>query len=404
MHNFFDLVGFEYIKIIKRKGAVIALVLIMLLALFGPVGTFIGNVYIEGELVETHYQAMLKDRDYARALSGRSIDETLISEVRDAYLKIPPVANDVSYISIQEYREYGRPYSSIYNILYPVYGGNFRLMQNLSQEQIQSFYEIRHDHISSEIEAMNISDKSKEKLIQLDSNIKTPFIFNYTDGYDYFFSMTYTLGIFAAFVISVCLAPIFAGEYGTHTDQLILSSKFGKNKIIASKLFAGISFCALSCLILITLTYIIGSIVLGFDGANAPVQLWYPFCVYPLTMWQSAAICSVCVLFAAILISSITMLLSSVFKSPFGVIIIISILLFVPMMLHVSNENMLLYNLFRLLPTNMMWIAMIIVDYTPFELFGLSIKPYIFMPIFSAVLSAALLPFTWRTFKNHQVV
>lgn len=403
MHSFFDLVGFEYRKIFKRKGAVISLSLIVLFALLGPMGLFFGKVYVEGELIESNYQAMAKDRDYERALSGRSIDEALIGEVRDAYLKIPPVERNVSYVSIPEYQEYGRPYSGVYGIVYPVFGSNHRLMQNLTQEQIQNFYKTRHEGIAGEIDALRISDKSKENLKQLDSQIKTPLVFDYTESYEYFFSMTYTIGIFAAFAIAICLAPMFAGEYSARTDQLILASKAGKSKIITAKLFTGITFSAGACLIITILTYLVGSVFYGFDGAAAPVQLWWSFCVYPLTMWQTAVICSICVLFAAILVSAITMLLSSVFKSPFGVIIIVSVLLFVPMMLNVSNENVLLFNLFRLLPSNMMWIAMSIVDYLPYELFGLSIRPYVFMPVFAAVLSVVLLPFAQRAFRNHQI-
>ena len=403
MRSFFDLVGFEYKKIFKRKGAVVAIAIIMLLSLIGPIGVFIGNIYIDGELFESNYQAMTKDRSHARALSGRSIDETLLTETKDAFEKIPLSKINEIFMIIPEYQEHGRPYKGIYNIANDIYGGNLQLMQNLTQEQMQNFYQIRHKIISDNINAMDISDKSKDKLIQLDSEIQTPLIFDYIGGYEYFFQMLYSTGIFAAFAIAICLAPMFAGEYGTHTDQLILSSKFGKNKLIIAKLFTGVSFCAIFSAIITIMTYLAGSVIFGFDGANAPIQLFYIFSIYPMTILQGAVACSICVLFAAILVGGITLLLSSVFKSPFGVIIIISLLIFVPMMIQAPDNNVLIWNLFRLLPVNIMWVAMSLIDYLPYELFGLTIPPYVFMPLFAALASAVTLPFAYSAFKNHQL-
>ena len=403
MRSFFDLVGFEYKKIFKRKGAIIALALVTILTLLLPMTVFMGNVPIGDGIVESAYQVRMKEREYARALSGRSIDEVLIEEVWKAYSKIPPVASNVSFVTIPEYREYAMPYSSIYQILNPVYGSQFRLMQNFSEEQVQNFYQIRHENVANKIATMNISDQSKDILMQSDRQIETPLIFDYIGGYDYFLSMLYTIGVFAAFAIAICLAPVFAGEYSTRTDQLILTSKYGKNKIIKAKLFTGISFCSCICLALTILTYLIGCIILGFDGENAPIQLWYSLAIHPLTMWQVAVIYSICFFFATILVSAVTMVLSSVFKSPFGVIIIICILIFAPMMFNVPDNNILLINLSKLLPTNMMWVWALFVDYHPYELFGLSLKPYVFLPVFAIALSCVLILFSYRSFKNHQV-
>jgi ABC-type transport system involved in multi-copper enzyme maturation permease subunit len=195
---------------------------------------------------------------------------------------------------------------------------------------------------------------------------------------------------------------MFAGEYGTRTDQLILTSKYGKSKIITAKLFTGITLPAAVCLFMTVISYLISSIIFGFDGANAPLQLWDPLGIYPFTLWQGAIVYLICVFFAVILFSAVTLLLSSLFKSPFGVIIITSLLLFIPTMFN-GMPNIILMNIYKLLPTRMMAVWTILLDYTPYELFGLAIPPYVFLPLFAAVASAAMLPFAWCAFKNHQV-
>lgn len=142
MRSFFDLVGFEYKKIFKRKGSIITLVIIAVLTVVCPVLILIGNVYIDGEPVETYYQAMIKDREYARVLSGRYIDETLVREVKEAYSKVSAVGGNELY-SIPEYQEHARPYSGVYYILntvYTAYGNRARQVINLTEEEMQSFY------------------------------------------------------------------------------------------------------------------------------------------------------------------------------------------------------------------------------------------------------------------------
>ena len=403
MHSFFDLVGFEYKKIFKRKGAILALTIVTILSFFLPISTLIGGFYHDGELIESYHQGMLTDREHARALAGRSVDEMLIEEVRVAYSRIPYIESGVSFVTIPEYREYARPYRQVYHILQFVYGNQFRLMRNISSEQIENFYQIRHKNIENSINSMNISDASKNNLIKLDSQIKTPFIFDDISAYDYFFSGLHTIGIIGAFAIAVCLAPIFSGEYTTRIDQQMLSSRYGKNKIILAKLCTGISLCVGFSLMIIFFIYSTCSIVFGIGSTNVPIQLWYPLSIYPITILQAAILHSLCVFFATILLGAITMFLSSIFKSPFGVIIIVTLLLFVPMMINIPDDSILIANLLKLFPNNMMWVAITLVNYQPYELFGFSIAPYIFFPVFSATLSAILLPLSYISFKNHQV-
>lgn len=405
MNSFFNLVGFEYKKIFKRKSTVITLFIVTVLTILSTVGTLIGYHYVDGVPSESKYDAMVTDRGYARALAGKPIDEDLILEAKNAYSKVP--LRD-RYHTTPEYDKYARQYSPIYHIVRNVYNGreskrfDLTSMQNLSIEDIHNLFESRSTKVHDEINTININNNSKEKLLKLDNKIETPFVYDYADGYMRFFTIMYTTGIIVAFTIAICIAPMFAGEYTTGADQLILSSKFGKSKLIFAKLFTSISFGSVVCITLTLLTYFECMLIFGFDGANAPFQLLLPLSTYPLKMWQVALIFSVCIFLGSIFATAITLLLSSKFKSPFGVIIIISIILFAPMMINVSETNVLLYNLFNLLPSNMMalWSVTSPILY---ELFGLSIEPYIFMPIFALFITIIILPFAYRSFKNHQI-
>jgi len=391
MRNFFDLVGFEYKKIFKQKSAVVSLLLVTavvcavpLMVLFGP---------------ESRYQEMLRDREYARALSGRAIDETLLKETRDAYSKFPAVE---LWWTTPEYHQYARPYLEIYTQMYAAYDTNVEKVRTLTDADLSNFYQVRHDKVSDNIRSSAISDAAKDAIIKLDSEISTPFIFEWSRGFDILLGCISSIGIACAFALAVCLAPLFAGEYSTRVDQLILSSRWGKNKQITAKIFTAVSISLVFYLLLLVIAIFFCGAIYGFGNANAPFQLLIPSNPYPLTLLEAVTIFATCVFFGILLVVALTLLLSSKFKSPFGVIIIISLQLFVPMMFtYVGQSIVWLYNLFSLLPTNMMAIG--VVFYVPFDFFGLIIPPQVFLPAFAIMASAVMLPFARRAFQRHQI-
>jgi hypothetical protein len=84
------------------------------------------------------------------------------------------------------------------------------------------------------------------------------------------------------------------------------------------------------------------------------------------------------------------------------VIILVGILLIIPLLFFVPESIPFLYKLSHLLPTNIMtfWA---VTDGIQFELFGLVIKPYVFLPVFAILVGLFLIPFSYRSFKNHQI-
>ena len=399
MRSFLTLVGFEYKKIRKQKSAIIALAFVSVMMCFGPLAALTGNSYIGGELFESHFQAIYKDRAHSLALSGRAIDETLLMETKDAYAKIPDVER---YAATTEYQNFARPYREIFLLLDAVYGVQYGDLRDVSEADIHNFYQTRHDGIELVISAMNIGKSAKDKLIQLDSEIETPFVFTYIGAYDALIGNIYAMGIVCAFALAICLAPMFAGEYSTRADQLILSSKMGKGRLILAKLFTAVSLSTVFFLLMLILSYIVCSLAYGIDRPDAPFQLLIPYVAYPLTILEATLVFGICTFFGTLLTGSITLLLSAKCKSPFGVIIIISVLLFVPTVIHVPNSKVLLHHLFSLLPSNMAAIWAVF-SHVPYNFFGLIVLPYVFLPIFAFLASAIILPFAWRGFRNHQI-
>lgn len=116
---------------------------------------------IEGEPFESNYDDMVKDREYARKLSGRAIDADLLMEAAAAYATIPEDAK--VYQATDSYQQNTRPYSEIYGIARRIYNTSTNRfgaenMGTLSQEQAEQFYSLRTEQIEQEVKSTLMSD------------------------------------------------------------------------------------------------------------------------------------------------------------------------------------------------------------------------------------------------------
>ena len=407
MNTFWNLVSYEYKKIFKRKGAVITLILAAAVSLFSVFGTIIGYIYdSNGEPVMSRYDDMKIDREYARELSGRAIDTELIMEASEAYSKLE-LNSAEKYTDSEEYENYARKYSEIYSIVRSVYNTSSERFDvedfgNMTKEQADNFYEMRRQKQEQAIMQTKMSDTAKQSILGLDSGVEKPIVFEASEGYTRFFAIMYTTGIIIAVAVAIIFAPLFSGEYTSGADSLILSSKHGKNLLVWAKLFAALTLSAGLAIILTVLTFAECMAIWGTNGAGAAIQLQVPMMSYPLNMGQCAVIYSVSVLAACIMSAALTALLSAAIKTPFGTIVIMSVVIIAPMMMNVSEDIVWLYKLFCLLPSNMMafWCVL---DSIQFDLFGLVIRPYIFTPVFAAIAAVIFGVSAYRVFGKRQV-
>lgn len=66
MKHFFTLVEFEYRKIWKRKSAILAMSVGLLVSILSVWGPLLGSTYINGKVSESNYEATFKDLQYAK--------------------------------------------------------------------------------------------------------------------------------------------------------------------------------------------------------------------------------------------------------------------------------------------------------------------------------------------------
>ncbi|MEG2523018.1 MAG: hypothetical protein RSA90_03650, partial [Lachnospiraceae bacterium] len=203
MNNFWSLVGFEYKKIFVRKSVLIAVLLALIATIFSVFTLVMG---INPNTGISNYKEMLIDKEYSLAFSGTPLDKRLILKASKAYQTIPDGV--YPYSDSVEYEKYARPYNSVYTLIDSTYaecGNGFDTndLQEISEEDANSFYEKRINQYRINLENnSNFTKGNVDRIIEADNQIKKPFIMEYTDGYERFFSFSTTNAFIVMFLIA----------------------------------------------------------------------------------------------------------------------------------------------------------------------------------------------------------
>lgn len=408
MKLFFQLTGYELKKILCRKRSVITLLVVILLGILSVFGTIVGNYYYMDENGEeiaiSRYEEEMIGRRNGEALSGRVIDADLIMEAVDAYRQVP--LDKIYYDITPEYQSSARKYSEICEIVCWTMDLSIEEFQQLTREQAEQFDQIRRENKEYIIENLdiNMSENMKEYWRECIEKSPETLTYEYSGGYYRYVAIMYTTAIMSAAAVAIMISGIFSEEYVSGADNLILSSKHGKGLVIGAKLLAAFGIAAALIIFLMVISYIEAMAVWGTSGAGAALTLLGNIFEYPITIGQSALFYSICTLGSILLFTALTTFFSAAFKTPFNTIVVMAIILIVPMFIVIPDSAPLwVFQLEQLLPTNMMafWGAMSDLQY---EIFGVVIPPYVFLPVFAIIASCVCICLSYRIFKRHQVV
>lgn len=307
-----------------------------------------------------------------------------------------------------------QPYSDIRSIINNSYCDfstyDYYMIDSLVADDSSVFYSNRINSIKSWLEdnqeASRLSEREKEFIIESAMSLKTPFYYSYMDGWNNVLNYITMILMVVILVVCIILAPIFSGEYQTGSDSIILSSKYGRSKVIKAKI--------LSAYIITTVIYLICTIlfcgiilfIYGIDGYNCPIQIndynWKSF--YHLTNIEAMAVILVIGYVGCLLMTSITIFISSILKTSFAAIIVSFLAIILPQMINTSNFPVYIQKIFTLLP-HQTTLGLVQLSYYDLFIIGnnvvtpIQLKPFLYL-----IVAGILLPFTIKGFKNHQVI
>lgn len=155
---------------------------------------------------------------------------------------------------------------------------DYYMADKVSTEDVKDFYQRRitglEEYLNSEEMKNAFSDEEKTYLINLYRETDTPLHYEYADGWKTVLDSQYLPTLMTAVVVLIgfMVAGIFSDEFQYKADAVFFSTKFGRNKAIVSKIGAGFIVTTGMYWISMLLYSAVILIILGFGGANCPVQ------------------------------------------------------------------------------------------------------------------------------------
>lgn len=400
MHNLGILYQYELKKLLKRKLVWVAGIIILLLSVTVIVGNLPGKYYVDGVAVDTHYNMMKTDREYARQLTGREIDQELLDEMYEAYRKVPLDAE--RYALTEEYQTYARPYSEIWAMICQIMSVveiKDALYQDINENAL---YNRRMEWVEEHWSQVNLTEGEKAYWREQEQSLMKPFVFGYADGYWQLLSSGQPLAILLMLYAAICLSDFFSKEHTLRTDQALLSSRLGKKQLYWAKVMAGISFLAFYYVLVVLVTVVTAFGLYGADGANVMLQIAMP--IYSGTLRAGTAILMMYMLLCpAILLTGIfVMMLSEVLHNGIAPLAIVSGVVMATVVLGGLGKHRILSQIYAYLPSNVLnvrcgfeaWLV-------PF--FGKYLTLWQSAPIFWLIAAGIFLVIGKRFYQRYQV-
>lgn len=412
MRAVWTLTGYEYKKIFMKRSTWIALGVVLLWTLFAGFGALIGDYVVEGEKVASHYQIIKQEREALEHLEIKKLNQELIEKARKDMEVFAENHKNLAYSweteesRIEYWKNYHKefaPYKNLDTLLSMM--GNWLDEADMEAVDGTNFYEYRNRMMENIFEGEGLSEGEIAFHQKEGTKIKTPYAYGNALGFDNYFQMQMTNFTFLVCAVAIILAPMFAGEYTCGMDALILSSRYGKNKMIQAKLLTGISFGILAALGFSAVFLLEIQTIYGLSGWNLPIQVSMTgfYLNLPVNLLEFLGITTGCCILATCMTAMVVMFCSAKMKTAFGVIIVCFAFIFAPLfLLNIVVKFRFLYMLVLCLPTSMLYPG----NVAAHQLLSVGNHYFYFfqwIPVVYLCLMAGLAFWSYRSFKNHQI-
>ena len=313
------------------------------------------------------------------------------------------------YLSEKMYRSYYLPQKELLGMIDGIYNpaeseASMKEVfeENLGRDISQARLDRDNNRIDLYVKRGMITDKQAEYWKEQVKKIQDPLIFGYCDGW----KQIYYAGNWAVIImmiVAIGVAPVFAGEYQSKFDSLLLCMKHGKNRLVFSKIVAAWLFTTL-VYVLLTGGYSAAYLLLyGTEGGNLPIQLVAPrFTVgYPLTMVQGVLLVQLLGYVFTVCLMAATLLLSSFMKNSYSVIVIVMPLVLVISLLSPDQGGYVWSHFLLLLPSQIVNFAF--ESLTAYEIFGRVLDWLSAGILIDGILAIMLTYISTILFRRHQV-
>lgn len=377
MCNFGTLYFYELKKILQKKMVWITFGIILGFVILMGAGDIIFMSYEEDGQKISGYEKMVSERENARALAGRVIDDQLLNEMK---------------------QDDAKKFDAIYQIV--------RHLKNSDEEVMSTdetdLYQTRAGNIESLFADQELTEGEISYWKEKEAGIAVPFVYEYTGGYAHCIDLFYNLHVFMVMMIAISLAGVFAEEHLRKTDQLILGSRYGKHILYFAKLGAGVSVGLGSTGILLFTGAALSFVIYGTDGFHGAIQLVIMQSSWQLGVGETCLFLGMLLLVLAVLYSVLTMFLSEGLRSSAATMALILGMFFITFFFNLPGQHRILSRILGLMPAKIMrangWADLRLV-----KMFGTYFMSYQFAPCLYTVVIIIMIFAGKRIYEHFQV-
>lgn len=212
--------------------------------------------------------------DLIRDIQSRGID----LESDDAYTEIIRPLGDMFYFVSKNYTDMRSENTDM------------DALDKVDVSEGAHFYEHRMekitDYLNMDFSYGNYTEAEKAYWIAKASRTNVPFRWGSKRVMNQVGEMLFA-GFYLWFVVVICVSSVFSSEYESGAAYLLLTTKYGKDRLVRSKIGVAALF---------TVGYLTGgallavvpvALLLGLPGADLPIQLWNPVIPYNMTIGQT---------------------------------------------------------------------------------------------------------------------
>lgn len=401
------LVYYEKRKILRRKSTVIGC-LFMLLSILALSFVFVSDQrYFSADGTELSASAAISaKRENEHRLAGDLTEDDLNSILQRCQMTYNTSENYDSMtggLRDDIYLKQILPYREILNLMREVYAPDIYDLRVLTTITGGDFYNVRRVNIQTILDSGNYTSVEKNTILNNDSQISVPFTFDYADGWDTLLTRAFsTLFLLISIAVCIIISPMFANEYQTGADAIILASKYGRRETVRAKIIAAFvvtssiyAGAVLFCMITVLLPF-------GIQGWNCNFQILSINSFYNIKIWQ-VVLCGIIINYIVVLeVMSFTMLMSAICKTSFAAVIISAACTLMPLFLPVVDSK-LFTHITNLLPVNAFETYSV---FSSYDMYYIG-KPVVMLPymilIVACIWILVALPVAYRKYCRHQV-
>lgn len=421
----FDLAKFELKKMLARKSTrytclavAVALCAVMALNVAQTKTTSNTDEILSG------FDAIAQRQASAEAHAGLLTDERIASETAAYYdlafsaldpQAVAEMSDAAAYDAVQQaYGEQGARdlYGSGYwPWLFSAWGARgeepIQIAARIGPAPEVSFY----DGVAGKAQAIlddgkggswTYSDAERAFWTDKQAEVATSFAYGYAGGWE---NIMNCLAFLSFAIIAVCaaLAPVFAAEYQERTDSVILSSRYGRSKLVAAKIVASLVFATAYFALCAGIVWAVSLCCHGVSGGSLPIQICAVASPYALTMAQAAAVMTGIAYLMTLGFAALTLALSAALRSVLSIFAVDVALVVLTGMIPSGGSGVLMH-ISVLFPTSGLVAPFMFWQYMSYPIGGAVVDLVGMQAIVYGALFAACVPIAALAFRRHQAL